>query len=67
MMQFAGEFFFQSTFEVNGMFCLLNKFVIFTNQKPLLKILVDQQSMTVVKTFVTNEKPCLTVTMTATT
>ena len=53
------NFFFQSTFEVNEMFCLLNKFVIFTNQKPVLKILVDQQSLTIVKTFVTTKKPCL--------
>ena len=35
MMQFAGEFFFffQSIFNANEMFYLLNKFVIFTKQK----------------------------------
>ena len=31
------SFFFQSTFEANEMFCLLNKFVIFTEQKLALK------------------------------
>ena len=46
--------------------CLLNKFVIFTNQKPALKITIGQRSLTVVKTFVTIEMPCWMVTMTAT-
>ena len=40
-------FFFQSTFEANKMFRLLNKFVIFINQKPALKITADQQSLTI--------------------
>ena len=31
------SFFFQSTFAANEMFCLLNKFVIFTEQKLALK------------------------------
>ena len=60
-------FFFQSTFEANKIFFLLNKHVIFTNQKPALKITTVQQSLAIVKTFVTTEKPCRTVTMTATT
>ena len=38
------------------MFCLLNKFVIFTNQKPALKITTSQQSLTVVKTYVTKKR-----------
>ena len=54
--QFTGECFFQSTFEANEMFCLLNKFVIFTNQKPALKITTSQQSLTVVKTYVTKKR-----------
>ena len=59
MMQFAGEcFFFQSTFEANKIFFLLNKLVIFTKQKPALKITTVQQSLAIVKTFVTTEKPC---------
>ena len=49
------------------MFFLLNKFVIFTNQKPVLKTAAGQRSLTTVKTFVTTEKPCRTVTMAATT
>ena len=60
-------FFFQSTFEANKIFFLLNKLVIFTKQKPALKITTVQQSLAIVKTFVTTEKPCRTVTMTATT
>ena len=60
-------FFFQSTFEANKIFFLLNKLVIFTKQKPALKITTVQQSLAIVKTFVTTEKPCWTVTMTATT
>ena len=69
MMEFAGEFFFffQSTFEVNEMFCLLYRFVIFNNEKPALKITHGQQSLTIVQTFVTTEKPCQTITMTITT
>ena len=55
MTQFTGECFFQSTFEANEMFCLLNKFVIFTNQNPALKITTSQQSLTVVKTYVTKK------------
>ena len=46
--------------------CSLYKFVIFTNQKPALKITTSQWSLTVAKTFVTIEKLCRTVTMTAT-
>ena len=42
IMQFTGEFFFQSTFEANAVFYLLNKLVIFTNQKPALKIMVSR-------------------------
>ena len=61
------QFFFQSTSEANKMFFLLNKFVIFTNQKPVLNITAGQQSLTIVKTFVTTEKPHQMVTMTATT
>ena len=63
----ANTTFFQSTFEANEMFFLLNKFVVFTNQKPALKITASQQSLTIVKTFMTTKKPCRTVTMTATT
>ena len=38
LTQFAGEcFFFQSPFEANEIFCLLNKFVLFNNQKQPLK------------------------------
>ena len=37
LTQFVGEWFFQSPFEANEMFCLLNKFVLFTNQKQPLK------------------------------
>ena len=33
----ANDFFFQSSFEANKFFCLLNKLVLFTNQKQLLK------------------------------
>ena len=57
-------FFFQSTFELNKMFRLFNKFVIFTNQKPALKITASQQSLTIVKIFVITEKPWQTFTMT---
>ena len=46
---------------------ILNKFVIFINQKQALKIMTSQQSLTVIKTFVTTEKPGQTITMTATT
>ena len=46
---------------------ILNKFVIFTNQKQALKITTGQQSLTIVKTFVTTKKSCQTITMTATT
>ena len=38
--------------------CLFNKFVIFTNQKPALKITTGQRSLTVAKTFATIEMPC---------
>ena len=34
---FLTNSFFQSPFEANIMFCLFNKFVLFTNQKPLLQ------------------------------
>ena len=39
LTQFAGDcvFFFQSSFEANEMLCLLNKFVLLTNQKQPLK------------------------------
>ena len=67
MTQLTGNFFFQSTSEANKMFFLLNKFVIFTNQKPVLNITAGQQSLTIIKTFVTTEKPHQMVTMTATT
>ena len=61
---FLAIFFFQSTFESNKMFRLFNKFVIFTNQKPALKITASQQSLTIVKIFVITEKSWQTFTMT---
>ena len=60
----ANVFFFNLHFRQTKC-CLFNKFVIFTNQKPALKITTGQWSLTVAKTFATIEMPCWMVTMTA--
>ena len=38
-------------------FYLTNLFI-FTNQKPAFKIMAGEWSLTIIKTFVTTEKPC---------
>ena len=43
LVQFASKWFFQSPFQENKMFCLPNKFVVFTNHKQPLKC-VQQNS-----------------------